>query len=320
MVRFTSRPSFSYSMSIQSLFGTSKRKLSFLIFACPKSGTTWMQKLLSAHPQVICTESRPFGDYYNANPLSMPHLSVEKFVSILSHYFNPTIPELSPQATAFQRKILFSWLDHLADATLEATGKKIYGEKLTPFRGVAGQVVERLHEYNPDVKFVNLVRDGRDVIVSGAAQWLNLRIRRATSEEKPSFEQALKNHVILEEDFNMFVESWTDSARAALTARSLFKNYLHLSYEKFVADPQIEAKRLLQFIGANADSGTVRTCVEGSSFKQLSGGREPGEENPGHFFRKGVVGDWKNWFNDQQKQQFEAAAGPLMKEMGYKLD
>ena len=42
-----------------------------------------------------------------------------------------------------------------------ATGKRVSGEKLTPYRHTAAHAVDVLHDYNPDVRFVNLVRDGR---------------------------------------------------------------------------------------------------------------------------------------------------------------
>ena len=97
--------------------------------------------------------------------------------------------------------------------------KSIYGEKFTPYVTTAEHALELLHEYHPGIKFVNLTRDGRDVIVSGAAQWLNHRLRRAPAGEKAAFEKALKNHAILPEDFEMFLGYWTEAVTAGLKAR-----------------------------------------------------------------------------------------------------
>ena len=33
------------------------------IIASPRSGTTWMSKMLNAHPNIFCVERRLFGDY-----------------------------------------------------------------------------------------------------------------------------------------------------------------------------------------------------------------------------------------------------------------
>jgi hypothetical protein len=36
--------------------------------------------------------------------------------------------------------------------------------------------------------------------------------------------------------------------------------------------------------------------------------------------RKGIAGDWKNVFTEQNKQDFKAAAGELLIELGYEED
>lgn len=294
-----------------------KPQFSFVIFASPKSGTTWLQRLLSFHPSVLCAESRAFGDYYHPNPFSNPHLTVEKYISILSNYYAPAVTGLKNADTAFYKNLLFNVLDTFATTSLRATGKTIYGEKLTPYRGTASNAIKVMHEYNPEMKFVNLVRDGRDVIVSGASQWLNLRLRRASPEEKETYEKALSQRMILDEDFKMFQDLWSEAAEAGLVAKALFNNYLHVTYEQFVADPIIEATRLLQFLGADASPAQVSACVESNSFKQLSGGRERGEEDLNNFFRKGVAGDWKQWFTPEQERVFAEQSGSLLTKLGY---
>ena len=52
------------------------------------------------------------------------------------------------------------------------------------------------------------------------------------------------------------------------------------------------------------------------SFERLSGGRRRGKEVAGSHFRKGVVGDWREHFDEGGDRRFEAAAGPLRKDLG----
>ena len=40
-----------------------KSSKSHFIIAAPRSGTTWMSKMLNAHPRVFCVERRLFGNY-----------------------------------------------------------------------------------------------------------------------------------------------------------------------------------------------------------------------------------------------------------------
>src|SRR5436853_2041373 len=73
----------------------------YFIFACPKSGTTWLQRLLSDHPATLCAESRAFGDYYRDNPLSLPHLTLQKYLQIVSHHFAPAVENIRVADHAF---------------------------------------------------------------------------------------------------------------------------------------------------------------------------------------------------------------------------
>lgn len=296
-------------------------RMSFLIFASPKSGTTWLQRLISHHPAAICAESRAFGDYYSPGPAGTPHFTLQKYCGILGEYFGPTLPGLNSRSESFQKTLLRNLLDTLADTAMASTNKKVYGEKFTPYQGTAMPAIDALAQYNPKIKFVNLTRDGRDVIASGAAQWLNHRLRHAVTEEaREAAEAALRNHNITSEDFNMFLDGWMDAGQAGLAARERFQNYLHIRYEEFVKDPFSQASRLFDFLGLKRDANTVRECVSATSFNQLSGGRKRGEEDVNSFFRKGVVGDWKNWFTAAQHACFEEAAGPLLTRLGYERE
>ncbi len=151
--------------------------MSFLVFASPKSGTTWLQRLISCHPEALCAESRAFGDYFDPKSLSTPHLTVEKFVNVLSCYHAPAVPQLETGRVTYYRTLLFNVLDTIGATALSATAKSVYGEKFTPYPGTAKSALEVLREYHPQIKFINLTRDGRDVVVSGAVHWLNLSLR-----------------------------------------------------------------------------------------------------------------------------------------------
>jgi hypothetical protein len=294
-------------------------QLSFLVFASPKSGTTWMQRLLSQHPEAVCAESRLFGDFYQPNPVSLPYLSLEKYLSVVSNHFAPAVRGLRREDTDFHRALLANVVDTIATSTLRAVGKSVYGEKQTPFLGTAGQVVDSLEAYNPDVRFVNLTRDGRDVVVSGAAQWLNLRLHRAPESERPQYLEALERRTVLEEDFTRFLTHWVEAVTAGFEARGRFRHYLHVRYEAFLAEPLEQAARLFEFVGIDAREAVVRDCVEAASFRQLSGGRVAGDENRQSFFRKGQAGDWPHWLSADQVAAFEARAGALLGELGYPL-
>jgi hypothetical protein len=193
----------------------------------------------------------------------------------------------------------------------------MYGEKLTPYKHTAAHAVEMLHRYNRDLRFVNLVRDGRDVIVSGASHWLNLRLRQADDAGKAAWEQRIFARSIYGEDFDNFLDYWTDATTAGLGARAFFEHVLDVRYEDLLADPVGGARELLDFLGVDAGAAAVTQCVEAASFKAMSGGRNQGDEDRHSFFRKGIAGDWKNWLSKAQLETFEKRAGQLMRRAGY---
>jgi hypothetical protein len=90
-------------------------------------------------------------------------------------------------------------------------------------------------------------------------------------------------------------------------------------YEDLLENTPKELERLLEFLGADASEQVVNRCVDAASFEKLSGGRRRGQEAPS-FFRKGVAGDWRNVFTEQNRRDFKAAAGDLLIELGYEED
>ena len=57
-----------------------------------------------------------------------------------------------------------------------------------------------------------------------------------------------------------------------------------------------------------------------ASFEKLSKGRTRGQEDPTSFFRKGIAGDWRNVFTEEDKVLFKKEAGDLLIKLGYEED
>ena len=57
--------------------------------------------------------------------------------------------------------------------------------------------------------------------------------------------------------------------------------------------------------------------IEAGAFETLSGGRSRGNEDTGSFYRKGIVGDWKNYFDEDCSRAFMENGGELLEELGY---
>jgi len=57
-------------------------------------------------------------------------------------------------------------------------------------------------------------------------------------------------------------------------------------------------------------------CEEATTVEAMTG-RPPGDEDPTAKARKGIVGDWKNYFTLADGELFDALAGEQMKVTGY---
>ncbi len=106
--------------------------------------------------------------------------------------------------------------------------------------------------------------------------------------------------------------------RAVEDGPTLFgEAYTEVRYEDLLSSPEEEVGRLLGFLGVDTESTLVERCVRSASFERLSRGRERGQEDPSSFYRKGVAGDWKNLFNERDKEVYKEEAGELLIRLGY---
>ena len=74
---------------------------------------------------------------------------------------------------------------------------------------------------------------------------------------------------------------------------------------------------LFEFLGVDAADRMVCECIHAASFERLTDGRRRGQEQTGAHMRKGIVGDWRNHFDEAAQATFHKQAGDLLKELGY---
>ena len=159
----------------------------------------------------------------------------------------------------------------------------------------------RLNLYDANL---HVIRDGRDAAVSGWAQ-----VRRVGSD-RPFSSFAEYAHFFADRHWVPYV------TRARAAAPQLGERYHEVRYENLHANPADEVRSLFRFLGVRADDIAVQSCVQQASFRALTG-REPGVEDPDSHYRKGIIGDWRNHFDDETLRQFDAVAGSLLSELGY---
>ncbi len=174
---------------------------------------------------------------------------------------------------------------------------------------------------------VAVIRDGRDVIVSAYHHFLIKnewnqaffikRNRRAAGIPDPT---DVKNHLA---QFIVYMFetwprrpghfSWSDFINSwiAKPGVPVFR------YEDLRRDPEGQMVRAaMHFTMTPPPREWVRTVVQRYCFEKLAG-RDTGVENSRSFLRKGIVGDWKNYFNAESAALFDRYAGEELIRAGY---
>jgi hypothetical protein len=309
----------------------------FFVTGLGKSGTRWLTKILDSHPEVLCKgEGRFFSagwmraDLDPANESALPnslyyalthseHLRLWIERSVWSRDGDPDehVDALMRLAT-----------EYFLTAELSKTGKKLVGDKSPLLDEGFMQEVGAVY---PGARVIHIIRDGRDRTVSSMHRgW-----RRASQGylHRLSPEELARGKALREgrrEPTGAFTEEWLRQAarhwrllvgRAVEDGPALLgSDYTEVRYEDLLERPNVEVERLLGFLGVDTDERLVQSCVSSASFEKLSRGRERGQEDPSSFYRKGVAGDWRNYFSKEDRRVFKEEAGELLIRLGYEED
>jgi len=318
----------------------------FFVVGWPKSGTTWVRRMLDQHPEVLCRgEGKFFGrDDRNETfekvpvnakgqmlrPGSLYNILAESedLRAWLERTWWTREGDAEEQAALLVREAVFRFLGR----KLSESGKKIAGDK-TPFAGDG--TVREIGEILPEAKVIHVVRDGRDVAVSHTHHRWN-RVRpveeggRLTPEERDKRDRyredperfvAAGESIFSEEYIAGAARSWRFQVGGAHHdgPSLLGDNYAEVRYEDLLTRPEQEMRRLFRLLGARDDEEIIHRCVEKHSFESITQ-RSAGEEDSSSFFRKGVAGDWRGVFTERDRKIYHKMAGGLLSEMGYGRD
>jgi len=97
-------------------------------------------------------------------------------------------------------------------------------------------------------------------------------------------------------------------------------NIYLLKYEDLLKNTEDTIRSLLiNFFDIEVDEQRLKEVVHKFSFENQTN-RKKGVEDTNSFLRKGIVGDWKNYFNEEAKEIFKKHAGKELIELGYEND
>jgi hypothetical protein len=314
----------------------------FFVTGVGKSGTSWLMRTLDGHPEILCKgEGRFFAaDWRRANfdPEGTQALASSLYYALLhSEYLRMWVERSvwarEGDAASHLDNLTRLATEHFLVGRLRKTNKKLVGDK-SPL--LDADFIQEVSRVFPEARVIHIIRDGRDQAVSmlhhvwnrstdqGGVQTL----KPGEFERREAYRKDPKK--LLQEGEGMFTEerlrgaarSW--NARVGKTAEDgpalLGTNYTEGRYEDLLERPDEEVRRLARFLGADTSQKAVQQAVDSASFERLSKGRERGQEDTSSFYRKGVAGDWNNYFTERDKEIYKEEAGKLLIRLGYERD
>ncbi len=254
------------------------------IIGAPKSGTTWLQAMIAAHPLVCTTIELTLFDRYTAPwintwkrqaanikqgrwYLGLPFLwSEQEFFDFLREFLGKVyekVVETNPRAT------------HVLD---KHPGYSMY--------------VEDMNKLLPNARFIHIIRDGRDVAISMMAARRQIGYGTANLPDSAA--------------------AWKKYVLSAQKARQYPERFLEVSYEDLSSAGAETLAVVFDFCDLPTSAGDAAAIVEAHQFERMKAKRQhPDKRAKTHkaFYRKGKVGSWREELGPIQRYVFDAIAG-----------
>jgi hypothetical protein len=163
-----------------------------------------------------------------------------------------------------------------------------------------------------------VLRDPRDIAVSWyfAARYSHAPVdpipRLRKELRKLRLQDGLKYSIDSLEEFGLFwaQRSWMSIKNDRDMIRVFRYEDLSKNNRKFLED-------LFYYMQVAMPDHELAALCDRHAFTQVTGGREAGVEDKHHHYRKGVAGDWQNYFDSSLRRHFREVTGDLLDVLGY---
>jgi len=166
-----------------------------------------------------------------------------------------------------------------------------------------------------------VMRDPRDLIVS---RYFSAKFSHEIMNAQQEEERQRLNAMSEEEGINYFIEAMPKRHKRLYGSMTSWMksrdnaNVLVCRFEDLIGARQMETfRKIFDHCRMGITPDQLAALLNKFSFQALAKGRSPGEEDKKSHFRKGIEGDWKNYFSEASKKYFKQVTGDLLVELGY---
>ena len=267
------------------------------VVGCLRSGTTMLQRMLDSHPQLAVGYDCHFiPSAVRRVPRGVdPALTGELVARVraMPRFARLGLADDVPDQVAKNARTYSEFVSGIYTEFGRLHGKPLAGEKAPGYC----RHIPRLHGLFPRVRFIHLIRDGREIALS-VRDWGKGPAKLDLAKDEPIGAAALW---------------WRRDVLAGLTeGRKLDPSrYLEVRYDSLVADPRGQLERIAAFLDLPFAEQMV-TYYEGKI-----------EVRPGRSAKASWIAptsglrDWRTQMSTRDVELFEAIAGDVLTTLGY---
>lgn len=278
--------------------GAPLKKPPFFVLGSQRSGTTMLRLMLNNHRSLCIPHESGFipefyakaGRYGDIRDADVQRAMLRDISD--SHHVSrgKLIPQLD-DVLSFPIVDYRSLVDAIFQAHIAQFEKPRWGDKTPSYT----EDIDVLRQVFPDAKFIHLVRDGRDVLVSQKnIEWLSRNVVRLIRDWQWKVSIAHKVGQVLGEDF------------------------LEVRYEDLVRKPEETLREICTFLDEDYDPDMM-------SYNDVGKDRVPAEsirwhKNSIELPNPNKIGTWKTKLSTSEKILFDDIAGDTLELFGYERE
>ncbi|NNE90184.1 MAG: hypothetical protein HKN23_00910 [Verrucomicrobiales bacterium] len=275
---------------------------SFFVFGLNKSGTTFLQSLLDAHPNVNCPS-----EHHLTTVRNMLDQGLTSYRRVIEDIDRKTAKQGVRLDEDRLREVLYgTWVRELMNT---GAGKNTTHVGLNDNR-LAESLPEHFEQF-PEARFVYIVRDPRDVAVS---LWHH-RLRT-----EPDFAES---GTTLEDVAIAIASKWMVYLKAVQEHAESHPGRIEMvRYEDLIDETmrQQAMSQVLGFLELSDEPELIRHLFEATDLEKMQS-KEKGEEESGEygFYRTGRKGNWRTELTQEQIWTIEYVASDMMERLRYPI-